>query len=48
MQITYKDEMRILWTGSKYLKDAIQKVPANGFPFQTTIVRASDDRFEFT
>lgn len=45
--ITYKDEKRLLFSGSKFLVDAIQQVPDDAFPFETIIVE-NNDRHEFT
>jgi hypothetical protein len=47
MQIEFNERMRVIFTGSKYLIDQIQKVPSDKFPFITTIEQ-TDDRFDFT
>lgn len=47
MQIRVKDEMRVLFTGSVNLQQMIQRVPDNGFPFTTTIIK-QDERYDFT
>lgn len=47
MQIEINKEMRIVFTSSSGLLDAIQQVPELGFPFVTTIVR-NNERFVFT
>ncbi len=38
LQIEYKEEMHVCFSGSTKLKEQIQKVPSTGFPFETTIV----------
>lgn len=45
LQIEYKGELRVIFTGSVVLLDAIVKVPK--FPFTTTIVK-ENERYEFT
>jgi hypothetical protein len=47
MQIELKDEKHVVFTSSMYLQDMIAKVPDDGFPFKTTIVKIND-HFEFT
>ncbi len=47
LQIEFNKEMRIVFTSSSGLLDAIQQIPEKGFPFETTIVR-DNDRFMFT
>jgi hypothetical protein len=47
MQIELNDEKRVLFTGSGYLMDTIQKISDNDFPFSTTIIK-QNKRFEFT
>lgn len=47
MQIAIGEEKRVLWTASQALMEQIQKVPAEGFPFRTKIVK-ENERFEFT
>jgi len=47
MQITYKEEKRLVWTSSHYLADALQQIPKDKFPILTTIVEI-DDRYVFT
>ena len=42
IQLKIKDERRILFTGSKNLIDMIQRVDENKFPFQSTIVKESN------
>lgn len=39
VQITYKDEKRLLMSESKYLMEDLDKVPEEGFPFQAKIIR---------
>ena len=38
LQIELDGEQRVVFTGSKGLQGMIQKVPADSFPFQTTII----------
>ncbi len=47
MQIELKDEKHVVFTSSMYLQDMISKVPEDGFPFTTTIVKVND-HFEFS
>lgn len=47
LQIRYKGELRVLFTGGSALLEVIQKVPAEGFPFTTTIIK-ENKRFIFT
>jgi hypothetical protein len=47
MQISLLGQMHVLFTGSQVLLDTIQKVPADGFPFETTIIE-QDDRYLFS
>jgi hypothetical protein len=47
MQIEKDRTLYLLWTSSKTLIEMIRKVPAEGFPFQATIVK-KDERFLFT
>lgn len=47
MQISVKDTMHVVFTGSLALIDQIERVPKENFPFETTIVK-ENDRFEFT
>jgi hypothetical protein len=47
LQIVVNNERRVLFTGSKYLIDAIKQVPAGNFPFSTTIIN-DNDRYLFT
>jgi len=47
MQITYKGEKRIVFTGSQGLMKCIQEVPKDGFPFTTTII-IKEDFYEFS
>lgn len=48
IQIELEGEDRIIFTGSGALIEQIEMVPKDKFPFQTTIVRQMNDRFEFT
>lgn len=47
LQLVVDNEKRILFTNSVNLMEMIQKVPADKFPFRTTIIR-ENQRFEFT
>lgn len=47
MQITIDGTKRVLFTGSTNLMEMIEQVPADKFPFKTTIVK-ENERFEFT
>jgi len=47
LQIEMNEEKRVLFTGSGYLMDTIQKVEDTDFPFSTTIIK-QNKRFEFT
>lgn len=47
LQIEKQGTRHILWTSSVYLMDAIRKVPADGFPFTTTIIK-QDEHLDFT
>lgn len=47
LQISFNNEMHIVFTSSGGLIETIQQVPAGAFPFTTTIVR-ENDRFKFT
>lgn len=46
LQITVDNTKRIVFSGSGVLMEMIERVPKNGFPFQTTIVK-ENDRYEF-
>jgi len=47
LQIKHKNEMRVLFTGSKYLRNQIASVPKENLPF-TTIIKQDNDRYLFT
>ncbi|QHC84947.1 hypothetical protein AS589_09280 [Empedobacter brevis] len=47
LQIEYKEENHIIFTGSKILQEMIIQVPEDGFPFKTIIV-LNNERLEFT
>jgi hypothetical protein len=47
LQISFKDEMHVVFTSSGGLIDAITQVPETGFPFRTTIIQ-ENERFIFT
>lgn len=39
IQIEYENDKRVIFTGSAVLLEDIEKIPKEGFPFTTTIVR---------
>jgi len=47
MQIEKSGEKRIVFTGSKFLMEMIQRVSENNFPFKT-VIKGDEDYFEFT
>lgn len=47
LQIRYKGELRVIFTGGSALIEVIQKVPQKEFPFITTIIK-ENKRFLFT
>lgn len=47
MQITYKNEKRVVFTGSQGLMKTIQDVPKDGLPFTTTIIE-KEEFYEFS
>jgi len=47
LQISIQNEKHIVFTGSTTLKETIQKIPQESFPFETTIAK-EDERFIFT
>jgi hypothetical protein len=47
MQIEKSGEKRIVFTGSTFLIDMIERVPDNSFPFKT-IIKGDEDYYEFT
>lgn len=46
IQILYGEENRVIFTGSGSLMETIQKIPADAFPFTTTI-KKENDCFQF-
>lgn len=48
LQITLNGAKHVLFSGSRYLQFQIQKIPADGFPFSTTIVKKDNDSHQFT
>ncbi|MGZ3753604.1 MAG: hypothetical protein ACXVAY_01515 [Mucilaginibacter sp.] len=42
MQISINDIYYVVFTGAKVLMEDIQRVPVDGFPFLTTIVKDND------
>lgn len=47
LQIEVGDKKHLVFTGSKMLIESIQKVPKDGFPFETTIVE-ENEMYQFT
>jgi hypothetical protein len=47
LQITFKNEKHIVFTGSCGLMMAIKQVPESDFPFTTTIIE-ENERYKFT
>ena len=47
IQISFNNEMHVIFTSSTCLIEAIKQVPADKFPFITTIIK-TNDRFMFT
>ncbi len=47
MQITFKEEKRIVFTGSQGLMKSIEDVPKDGFPFTATIIE-KEEFYEFS
>lgn len=47
LQISFNNEKHIIFTGATGLVEIIQQIPANGFPFTTTIIK-ENERFIFT
>ena len=39
MQISVEGRKHVVFTGSTYLQEDIEKIPKTGFPFTTTIVK---------
>lgn len=42
MQISITDTKHVVFTSAKLLIEDIHKVPENGFPFTTTIIKIND------
>jgi hypothetical protein len=47
LQISFSNEKHVVFTSASGLIEVIQQIPANGFPFTTTIVE-ENDRYIFT
>lgn len=47
IQIEYKDEDRVIFTGAKYLMQTILKVDKLNFPFKTKIIK-NGEHYEFS
>ncbi|MDQ1150177.1 MULTISPECIES: hypothetical protein [Sphingobacterium] len=42
LQIEFEGQKRVVFSGSKRLKEQIKQVPKDGFPFHTTIIEEND------
>ena len=47
LQISFNNEMHVVFTSGTALMEVIQQIPADKFPFTTTIVE-ENDRYKFT
>jgi hypothetical protein len=47
IQIEYKDEDRVIFTGAKYLIQTILQIPKTNFPFKTKIIKVGE-HYEFS
>lgn len=47
MQISFNNEMHVIFTSASGLIEVIQQIPHSGFPFTTTIIE-ENDRYIFT
>ena len=47
IQIELDGEKRVVFSGSGVLMDTINKIPKEGFPFTTTIIK-DNERYQFT
>lgn len=47
LQIKYKDESRVIFTGSKVLMNIIEQINKEDFPFSTTIIK-NGESLEFS
>lgn len=47
LQIEFKGERRVIFSGSRGLIDMIKQVPAEKLPFETTIIK-DNEQFQFT
>lgn len=47
IQIKVDNELRVVFTKSSKLKNQLQQIPENGFPFMATIVE-ENEAFKFT
>lgn len=48
LQIIYKGEKRVVFTGSKVLMGVIVQVDQKDFPFKTTIIKEEGGSYQFT
>ncbi len=47
LQIEYKDEARVVFTGAKYLIQVVEKLTKEQLPFKTKIIKI-DEHLEFS
>lgn len=47
IQISLNDTKHVVFTGSNFLMEMIEKIPKDAFPFKTTIIE-DNERFKFT
>lgn len=47
LQIEMKGDKYVVFTGAKLLIESIQRVPKEGFPFETTIIQ-ENETYQFT
>jgi hypothetical protein len=48
LQISVDGAKRVVFTGSRYLLQQVEQVPAHGFPFRATIMKHDNDSIQFT
>lgn len=47
MQISFNDDMRVIFTSTSGLRDTIELIPKDAFPF-STVIQEENDRYQFT
>ena len=47
LQVKYRDELRIIFSGSSYLMETIENIDRQKFPFATTIIKINK-HYEFS